>query len=293
MKGKKATAYDGGNRVPCIIRYPNGGINTERQINTLTAHIDIMPTLLELCGVKYSGKHPLAGKSMTNLINKNNEAGFEGRILVSDSHIAGIPPKWTMSTVMQDNWRLVYGKELYDVSKDVGQNNNIAEAYPEKLKELRDFYDKWYDDMYKGENAKVNPIFIYKNELNLLDAHYMQPFNTKYPAWSQGMIKSGYQNTGTWDIEILEDGEYTFELRRYPREFDKPITYGGGKALKALPINYANLTIDGKQVGESSVDDKQHYVQFEVNLKKGRHIVESLFKGEKKLEFSTYYIYIF
>ncbi|MGI9240240.1 MAG: arylsulfatase, partial [Verrucomicrobiales bacterium] len=51
MRGKKGSEYDGGHRVPFFIRWPAGGVTAGRDIPTLTAHIDVLPTLMEYCGI--------------------------------------------------------------------------------------------------------------------------------------------------------------------------------------------------------------------------------------------------
>ena len=51
MRGTKGSEYDGGHRVPCFIRWPAGGLGGGRDVNRLTAHIDLLPTLIELCGL--------------------------------------------------------------------------------------------------------------------------------------------------------------------------------------------------------------------------------------------------
>ena len=52
MRGQKGSSYDGGHRVPFFIRWPAGGIKGGRDIETLSAHIDVLPTLAQLCGIK-------------------------------------------------------------------------------------------------------------------------------------------------------------------------------------------------------------------------------------------------
>ena len=52
MRGQKGSVYEGGHREPCFIRWPDGGIGGGGDVNRLTAHIDILPTLTELCELK-------------------------------------------------------------------------------------------------------------------------------------------------------------------------------------------------------------------------------------------------
>ena len=51
MRGKKGSSYDGGHRVPFFVRWPDRGIQGGRDVKTLSAHIDVLPTLAELCQI--------------------------------------------------------------------------------------------------------------------------------------------------------------------------------------------------------------------------------------------------
>ena len=51
MRGKKSSIYDGGHRVPFFIHWPKGKLTGGREIDTLAAHYDVLPTLAELCDV--------------------------------------------------------------------------------------------------------------------------------------------------------------------------------------------------------------------------------------------------
>ena len=52
MRGAKASLYEGGHRVPCFIRWPAGGLRAAGDVRELTQIQDLLPTLLDLCGVR-------------------------------------------------------------------------------------------------------------------------------------------------------------------------------------------------------------------------------------------------
>ena len=64
MRGTKGSEYDGGHRVPCFIRWPAGKLDGGRDITQLSAHIDILPTLAELCHLTISSELKLDGTSL-------------------------------------------------------------------------------------------------------------------------------------------------------------------------------------------------------------------------------------
>lgn len=47
MRGKKGTAYEGGHRAACFVHWPGGRIDRGHDIEPLTAHIDLLPTLID------------------------------------------------------------------------------------------------------------------------------------------------------------------------------------------------------------------------------------------------------
>ena len=63
MRGKKSTIYEGGHRVPCFIHWPTGGFDKGKDFHGLTAHLDILPTLLDLCGIPLPENHHPDGYS--------------------------------------------------------------------------------------------------------------------------------------------------------------------------------------------------------------------------------------
>ena len=58
LRAGKTTYYDGGHRVPCWIRWPNGKLGDPRDINVPTQNTDLLPTLCELCGVEPAPSNP-------------------------------------------------------------------------------------------------------------------------------------------------------------------------------------------------------------------------------------------
>ena len=68
MKGTKGSEYDGGHRVPCFIRWPAGGLGGARDVDRLTAHIDLLPTLIDLCGLEKPPGVAFDGRSLVPLL---------------------------------------------------------------------------------------------------------------------------------------------------------------------------------------------------------------------------------
>ncbi len=65
LRGQKGSHYDGGHRVPFFIHYPNGQLQGGKKTDELIAHVDILPTLANLCGLTFQPKKALDGTDRT------------------------------------------------------------------------------------------------------------------------------------------------------------------------------------------------------------------------------------
>jgi arylsulfatase A-like enzyme len=99
MRGWKSSAYDGGHRVPLFWHWPQGGLTEGRDVPDLTAHIDILPTLVDLLGLTKPAGRPLDGISLVPVLHDDKASIAERSIFV---HVQRqyLPPKWQNSAVM-------------------------------------------------------------------------------------------------------------------------------------------------------------------------------------------------
>src|SRR5262249_13095193 len=127
MRGTKGSAYEGGHRVPSFVRWP-GKLPAGRDVARLTAHLDLPPTLLGLCGVTRPAGLALDGASLRPLLA--GKGAFPERTLFVHSQRVDRPRKWKTCAVMTERWRLINGKELYDLRADPGQEQDVAGDHP-------------------------------------------------------------------------------------------------------------------------------------------------------------------
>ncbi|MEC8753300.1 MAG: arylsulfatase, partial [Verrucomicrobiota bacterium] len=147
MKGKKNSEYEGGHRVPFIISWPDANLAKVKTISKLTAHIDITPTLIDLCGLD-NPDISFDGISLKELLTKPDTELPERTLIVESQRIL-TPLKWRKSAVMTDEWRLINGTELYNLKNDFEQKNDISKKYPIIVKKLRQAYEDYWDDVSK------------------------------------------------------------------------------------------------------------------------------------------------
>nr|WP_320120363.1 arylsulfatase [uncultured Marinifilum sp.] len=307
MKGHKGSQYEGGHRTPFFIRWKDGKLTGGKEINQLTMNFDILPTLIDLCdlgkvdGPAYDGIN--LAPVITNQVDK-----LPHRYCVVDNNRLQQPVKWRMCSVMDDEWRLIDGKKLYNIKNDPGQNKDIASKYPEKVKEMRDAYEKWWTytsrDFGHYEAYKIGAPHIKEY---LITAHDLHTFTAN--AWSQSYVRDPFSGKkpalakGYWMVDVQEEGEYEIALTRWPREsgltFKDTVKQQGVKT-KWTDIRPAGIFIDLKKATldiegihmEKEVDMTQKEISFKAYLSRGRQHLEASFTNSEGVDFSAFYVYI-
>jgi arylsulfatase len=146
MKGLKGSPDEGGVRVPFFVRW-DGHVKPGRDVVTPSAHIDLLPTLLDLAGVE-GPKQQVEGRSLLPLISSDNVTQPDRYLY---THVGrwdtGQDPnksQWKGFAVRNNRFRFVNDNALYDMLADPGQTKNVIEEYPEVVKEMREAYDAWW-----------------------------------------------------------------------------------------------------------------------------------------------------
>lgn len=305
MRGTKGSAYEGGHRVPFFIHWKDGDLSEAKDVNELTAQIDIMPTLAELCGISLpKGHKAIDGKSIVSMLKKPEST--DDRMIITDSQRLQVPVKWRNSSVMQNKWRLINGKELYNIAQDKGQKNDVAEKFPERVVSMRAFYEVWWKDVSIDFEEEI----YFKVGLDVenpitLTAHDVHADNGQQP-WNQLYIRKGSKGSGYWSIDVKKEGDYEVSLRRYPVEADLLINTTVEEITTAqLPglennipagknFNYTKASIViGDQIKEEvKVLETDKSVNFKVHLKAGKTRMNASFFNSKGEENVAYYVYL-
>ena len=278
------------------MHWPGGGFAAKQEVPELTATIDLLPTLIDLCDLEVSEHADFHGTSIAPLLKDGPEA-WEDRVIVTDSQRVENPIKWKDSATMSQRWRLINGTELYDMEADPGQRDDIADAHPEVVAELREHYEAWWE-LVSGRFDEDCPIVIgtQSEPVACITTH---DWHGKAQAWNQGMIRRGMTCNGYWAIEVPEDGAYSFELRRWPLAENRAITdgipgenigfYNGGKALA---LTQATIRV-GDQTETKAVPPDAKGVTFRFHLTAGQTRLHTEFADESgELATGAYYVYV-
>jgi len=235
MRGGKTSMHEGGTRVPLFMRWPAAKW-TPHVVKSIAAHIDLFPTLLDLCGVTTPQGSKTDGVSLRPLLEGQDSTSWPERILFTHNPIdetnkfpgavrtqrhrlvreikgAGGGSKAKANDAGATPW------QLYDMETDPGEEKNIAKEHPEIVARLSAAYDAWFADI-SSEGLKRFPLPVGHAEHNPVELHAPQAFHDKPPNFASG---PGFANdwlTGwsdekaavRFEVEVVTAGEYDFDL---------------------------------------------------------------------------------
>jgi len=146
MKGLKGSADEGGVRVPLFVRW-DGRIDPKRDVDRLSAHIDIFPTIAGLANAKLPANQ-VEGRSLLPLID-SVKAEWSDRFLFTHKGRwkTGADPdqyQWKNFAVRNQRFRMVGEAALFDMEQDPGQTTNVIDKHPEVVEQMRAAYEKWW-----------------------------------------------------------------------------------------------------------------------------------------------------
>jgi arylsulfatase A-like enzyme len=143
LRGFKGQMFEGGIRIPFAIQWP-GKIRSGMTYRKPVMGFDAHATALAAAGVKLPPERPIDGKDLLPFLSgKNSSAPHDGLFWRAGAqHAARV-----------GDWKLVKTRGLpamlFNLAKDIGEQNDLAKREPEKLKELQSAYANWDGKMEK------------------------------------------------------------------------------------------------------------------------------------------------
>jgi arylsulfatase A-like enzyme len=204
MRGQKGTVYQGGIRVPCFWRWP-GTLEAGQKVNRIAAHIDVLPTVLDICGVKPDGPK-MDGLSLMPLIGKDREEElWPDRTLFTQWHRGDAPELFRQCAARNQRYKLVNGKELYDLSVDPGETKDISAERPQMAERMRQQTERWFRDV--SATRGYDPVRIplgtpHENPVILTRQDWRGPRATWTP-----------EGAGFWEVDVVRAGDYSVTFR--------------------------------------------------------------------------------
>jgi len=307
MKGGKTTLWEGGHRVPLLIKAPKTITNQPLKIDELCHVQDLLPTLTSMTGITDIPKN-LDGVDLSPLLTGNSKKLDDRMLVINYSRMPMFKVTYTTENpaipmkngagVLWKNWRLLENRALYDISTDPHQDNDVAAQNPEVVAKMSAHLDKWWegvkDEVYEPQRVVIgseyeNPMLV--SACEWLDVFVDQQIQTRY----------GPKKNGIWHLTVAEAGEYEFELRRWPRESgfklrqgipEKTVTDGTFIEGVSFPIHSARMKV-GNEEKSIKTSEEDVAASFTFELAKGDIEIQSWFNDDKeKPILGAYYMYV-
>jgi arylsulfatase A-like enzyme len=205
LRGGKGYQWEAGFRVPYFIHVPwlrNNGTKN----NTVVTGADFYPTILELAGLEQSADDIIDGVSLVPLLKGEK---IQPRTLYFHYPHYGNQGGEPNSIIRQGNWKLIHywedsRNELYDISEDIEEQNNVSEHYPEIVSSMNIKLMEWLV-VQKAKYPKHDPEFN-SNALNKELENYK---NIRLPLLEKqrfNMLKKDWApNENWWGSKIIMD----------------------------------------------------------------------------------------
>jgi arylsulfatase A len=218
LRGTKTAVYEGGIRVPFFIRWPER-LQAGKRTDTIAAHIDVVPTLLDACGVAQP-EHTIDGISLLPVTDRDTVPGRTLFFQLNQTtepllyaHFAAISQRYKLVQPMPNPRNttpdeteytgadLLENLELYDIPNDVSEIENIARQNPAIVDQMLTDYDAWFYDVTRVRDYHLpQPIIIgtaHENPSILSDFDRVRAKGLDY--WRVQVAKAGrYRATVTF-----------------------------------------------------------------------------------------------
>lgn len=166
LRGEKGTTYEGGFRVPCIMRWP-ARIPASQENDELVTSMDLLPTLASYCGYEIPKDRIIDGHDVTDIL--------EGQSIASPTEVFYYYQKQQLQAVRWRNWKYhlplqerikgphlpdteVGEARLYDLDSDLSETENVIDRHPEVVRQMNKLIEEVRSDMgdwgYEGRNQR-------------------------------------------------------------------------------------------------------------------------------------------
>lgn len=288
-KGGKGTVYEGGHRVPFMIQWPDGNFKQGKDLNEITAHVDILPTFIDLLNLKTDNPVTYDGTSLKKYLLNDDNSNLENRSLIVESQRVKDPIKWRNNVVMYKQWRLVNGEQLYYLNTDIGEGTDVSPKYPKIVEKLRAEYEFFWDDVSKEHDVSSHLVIGAPEQNPTILVCMDHVTDKKFPPFNMGSVTNNPAYDAPWNVEVEHDGNYEISIRRWPAELNMGINEHPNKQ-KIINSSTAYFELGDLKIN-TAFDKKAKEVTFKTFLKKGQYQLRTGFITATNERFSARYAY--
>lgn len=212
LRGFKSHVWEGGVRVPFFAYWPDH-FATGVQSNSMASHVDLLPTICEMTQTPIPSDRTIDGKSILAVLNNPGQPSPHKYVYHTwNRYVPRDDNNWAIGG---QRFKLANG-ELYDLENDPGEQNNIASQHPEKVKELRQEFVRWFKDVTKGKEYEPiaipvglrneNPVEIQASWAKLVGDNIIYTFRGY--DWDTIDFSRQTDDRAEWDLDIHRPGRY-------------------------------------------------------------------------------------
>ncbi len=296
MTGGKGSSYEGGHRVPCFIHWPAGKLTGGRDVKQLSAHLDVLSTLVDLCRLQTPKNYKVDGIRLKPALD-GMVKNIGPRVLVESFNGIVMTKRWRHMRHPRFKKDPTFDSRLlYDMSIDPAQKNDVAKEHLEVVARLNVALER-----VNAENDNRQQRYVIGSDKQNPIEFTPSSWSERISVWQRG-IRAGQPGAVPIFAEVEAPGAYRFSLRRWPKEMDAPIRSAPeltvpdgfeGKTKtergRALPIVKARLKVPGFDKSVEVTDDMTEAV-FTVNLKKGDCDILAQFIADDGKEYGAYFL---
>lgn len=160
LRDEKGTVYEGGIRVPLIVRWP-GVVEPAGECRVPVTSVDFYPTFLEIAGTRKPAAQPLDGQSLMPLLRQRGR--FKDRAIYW--HYPVYHHSTPAGAIRDGDWKLIEfftdgTRELYNLKDDIGEQKDLASVFPRRTAALQRKLSAWrksVDAAMPGPNPDFDP----------------------------------------------------------------------------------------------------------------------------------------
>ena len=184
LRGFKGSNWEGGHREPAVAWWP-GHVKAGSVTDQLAISLDLMPTMLALAGASVPDGHKLDGLSLVPVL-------LEGRPLGSRRLF------WNGKAMRDGPWKLIIdgagtkGIGLYNLEKDIGEQNNLAGQYPERVDAMLKAIEAWKEDVETDATAPLRSSRPRSSNSSRTQATRSSPATNRAGSWCATAAGSGF-----------------------------------------------------------------------------------------------------
>lgn len=261
LRGLKSSVYNGGIKVPFYLSYPKIH-DTGLDLDNFSAHIDVLPSLLDLCDIETPKNIKIDGK---NFLNKSTEERSFFSYWTRKS-----PELYQNMSLNKGNYKLVGNTnydspiesfELFDIDRDPYEIENLIDNKKELAYEMKIEMDNIYNELINSNNIINKPRIIIGSEFENPSFLNRNDASGQRGIWAQNEI------FGFWRIKALS-GKYNFRFK-----------------FNNLNLTSGEMVIEvGSQVYSKKieVDDNGYALMENIHLNEGEFDLTPFFRYERK-----------